>query len=116
MSGLWQQVYGSVPDVWVSTKPERVRDAAHQQVAPHMQVKVVCLPVSRGNPGGFDDNKYGPCSVCGVAVQWRPHVPEPSDKVCGQCFLSATDVAEIRITQETLDELKKSQVTDEEKS
>jgi len=53
---------------------------------------LICLPVSFGNPGGFDDNEQGPCSRCGQLVCWRPHAP-PFPRVCMDCFH-----AEVRAT------------------
>ena len=50
---------------------------------------VICTPTSWGNPGGFDDNVYGPCArECGRKIQWRPHAPAAAEKVCVYCALA----------------------------
>jgi len=52
---------------------------------------VICSPTKWGNPGRFDDDKYGVCAKCGVPIHWRPHNPEPSVKVCIECGVRALE-------------------------
>ncbi len=75
---------------------------------------VVCLPQSAGNPGGFDDNRYTACASCGVKVQYRPHAPEPSLKVCLSCAAAIRPrdrKIEIHVTAETLADLRRWRAT-----
>jgi hypothetical protein len=75
---------------------------------------LVCLPRSAGNPGGFDDNRYAPCASCGEKVQYRPHAPEPSEKVCVSCvaaLLPRDRPVEVCPTAETLEDLRRWRAT-----
>jgi len=56
------------------------------------QTVVVCLEADKPTP--FDNNVTGPCELCGVAVQWRPNVPEPSIKMCMGCSFAVMNAAE----------------------
>jgi hypothetical protein len=55
---------------------------------------IVCLEGDKPTP--FEDNATGPCAECGVALQWRPNVPEPSIKLCMDCAHREMDEAEER--------------------
>lgn len=69
-------------------------------------IMIVCLPRAAGNPGGFDDNCYGPCCRCRTEVQWRPHAPEPSEKICMPCFVKeASPTDTMLVTEETREEV-----------
>lgn len=66
---------------------------------------VVCLPTSRGNPDGFDDNRFGECACCGDRIQWRPHMPAGL-KICTGCLVRRVEMSdEICITPETRTEM-----------
>lgn len=71
------------------------------------------LPVtvcgSQGSPEvaelGFDDNRYGSCAGCGVAIVWRPHAPE-GPKVCAQCALAEASHCEgVEVSSGTLEDV-----------
>lgn len=76
---------------------------------------VVCLRQEAGNPGGFDDNRYAPCARCGVEVQYRPHAPEPSEKLCVACAAEMMKAeprdgqrhVELRVTPESVVEIRR---------
>lgn len=44
----------------------------------------------------YSDNQTGPCNECGCTIFWRPHVPEPSIKLCMTCGFAAMNAAEAR--------------------
>jgi hypothetical protein len=76
------------------------------------ELLIICLRSDMGNPGGFDDNVYGPCAKCGAEIQHRPHVPEPSTKVCLGCFAAHVKKGDrVGVTAETADELKRWSAT-----
>jgi hypothetical protein len=44
---------------------------------------IICMPAD--TPSIYTDNEYGPCSVCGSEVMFRPDVPRSLPKFCLQC-------------------------------
>jgi len=74
------------------------------------ELLIICLPVSRGNPGGFDDNVYGPCADCGVEIQWRPHAPA-GRHVCMNCAARTIEkegiTGSITMTPEIVEEIRR---------
>lgn len=77
---------------------------------PAEEVIVICLPTSLGNPGGFDDNLYGPCATCAVEIQWRPHSPA-GRHLCVPCaraeFYGETGPVIARVTPETVEDVRR---------
>jgi ribosomal protein S27AE len=61
-----------------------------------------------GEAGYFFDDLPAKCARCGKGIVHRPHVPEPSEKICIECGMAflATHQGEIEVTEETLGELK----------
>lgn len=70
-------------------------------------IRVVCLPVEMG-PAYFDDDKYGECCECGKKIRWRPHNPEPSEKICFPCWMDDENKSAMPVvTERTLEDLEK---------
>ena len=61
------------------------------KVAEGEEVVVICSGSSNTR---FTDNKHGHCAECGSPIVWRPHVPEPSTKLCVDCGFKAMNEAE----------------------
>jgi DNA-directed RNA polymerase subunit RPC12/RpoP len=63
-----------------------------------------------GEAGYFFDDLPAKCARCGKGIVHRPHVPEPSEKICTECGLKFLALREeevkLQITEETLEELK----------
>lgn len=68
---------------------------------------VICMP--KGSPSSFGDDVEAKCGTCGRDIFHRPHVPEPSSKVCIECFSAAmshaTEPVRAAITEETRREI-----------
>lgn len=52
---------------------------------------VICAEVGSSK---FTDNIDGECHECGAPIAWRPHVPEPSIKLCIPCGFASMNEAE----------------------
>lgn len=75
-----------------------------------MEDWLICLPLTRGNPGGFDDNLYGRCSKCEEPVQYRPG--GEGELVCLPCFekevrAGNADPVEVKVTPKTTEEVRR---------
>lgn len=59
--------------------------------------------------GYFDDDVHGECADCGADIVWRPHVTEPSTKLCMPCVLDRADgqPIEIGVSEQTREEVKR---------
>lgn len=69
---------------------------------------VICAPTKWGNPGGFDDNLYGACAICGEPIQYRPHAPAATEKVCAPCALATTTAGDVFVmTPEVREDLRR---------
>lgn len=65
---------------------------------------VLCLPWDP-DPHYFTDDVKGTCSICGIDIRHRPHVPKKPKKVCLMCtklLLKDAIDSEALITNETL--------------
>lgn len=72
---------------------------------------VVCMTVEAGDPNSWPQNIVGECNRCKVPIYWRNHMPEPSEKICMECFITYTESKsepfhQVGVTQKTANELK----------
>lgn len=44
---------------------------------------VICVRATVSST--FTDDEYGPCSICGEEVRFRPHAPKRPPRVCLEC-------------------------------
>jgi hypothetical protein len=64
------------------------------------EIIVICVTADQKTP--FIDNLIGTCFRCGVAVQYRPHVPAGAKFCCQGCWLRDPPPGEPSVTRETL--------------
>jgi hypothetical protein len=72
---------------------------------------VVCAPAEMETP--FTDNVFEDCFQCGRRIQHRPNVPK-GKRICIQCTAISLEEEqeelEIKVTQETMDLIRKRNV------